>query len=260
LLVIATLSNFRNVGGLSTVDGDRVSTGLLYRSGALDTLDGEDAARLAALGIRTIYDLRSEPERQVRPDRVPPGIEYVPLNMIRDVDQPTPARIMAALRDPLAAQEIFGEGRGRAMFIDHYREFVHLPSARRAVGRLFRELVDGEHRPALVHCMGGKDRTGWVAASLLLLLGVPADDVMADFLTSNDHLGPRLRGFMDDFQARGGDPELIMDTMWTRPEYLEASLEEMRRLFGTMERYFTHGLGLGGEIVGELRSLFLYER
>jgi len=143
------------------------------------------------------------------------------------------------------------------MFLDHYREFVTLESGRRAMGRFFRDLVDERHRPALIHCMGGKDRTGWLVASFLLRLGVPLDAVMADFLASNDHLGPMLGRFVADFERRGGDPQLIVDFMWTRPAYLEASLDEMRRGYGTVERYFRDGLGIDDATMATLVSQFL---
>jgi protein-tyrosine phosphatase len=256
-LPMPSLPNFREVGGLSTADGSLVRTGLLYRSGALDCLEGEDAARFARLGIRTIYDLRSEPERRVRPDLVPRGVEYVALDMISDVALHTPGRIMKSLNDPVAARETFGDGRGVAMFLSHYREFVTLASARLALGRFYGELANEGRRPALVHCMGGKDRTGWTVAALLMLLGVPSDDVMADFIASNDHLARTLAGFLADFEARGGDQALIVEFMWTRPDYLEASLDEMRGSFGTIERYFAEGLGLAESVTEALRAGFL---
>ena len=257
LPVIASLPNLRDVGGLATADGRMVQTGVLYRSGTLDSLSDAELADLAGLGLRAIYDLRSDHERETRPDRLPAGVRHVGLDMVADVAQLTPGLIMAALADPKAARELLGDGRGAAMFLDHYREFVTLPSASRALGRLFGDLLDEGNRPALVHCMGGKDRTGWTAASLQLLLGVPEPDVMADFLLSNDRLGPAFQVWLDDFVSIGGDPDIVRDTMWTRPEFLQASLSEMHARYGSIERYFGRGLGLGEDGVTGLRRIFL---
>ena len=257
LISIPSVPNLRDVGGLVTRDGRRVRAGLLYRSGALYALEKPDAVALARLGIRTIYDLRSEGEREVRPDRVPEGMAYVPLDMIADVVDHTPSRIMASLHDPLKARESFGEGRAGEMFLAHYREFVNLPSARRALGHLFSDLAEGQRLPSLVHCMGGKDRTGWTAAAFQLLLGVPDDAVMAQFMASNDHLAVSTNGFVKEFEARGGDPQLIADFLMSRPAYLEAALDEMRGSFGTVERYFADGLGLGPDGIAALQSRFL---
>jgi protein-tyrosine phosphatase len=256
---LSSLPNLRDVGGLATADGRRVRTGLLFRSAALDGLEGADTARFARLGIHTIYDFRTETERAARPDRVQPGTQYVVADILDGMAGQTPGQIMETLRDPTVAREAFGDGKGAAMFVAQYREFVRLGSARLAFGRVFTDLTDERYRPALIHCTGGKDRTGWAAASLLLLLGVPEDLVMEDFLASNDYLGPMFRSFFEDFEARGGDPDVIADFLWVRPEYLEAALDEMRRSFATIERYFADGLGLGDGTLRALRAAFLDE-
>jgi protein-tyrosine phosphatase len=244
------------VGGLTAGDGRRVRTGLLYRSSALDRLGDEDAAALARLGIRSIYDLRTEPERAARPDRLPAGTLYVVADVVGSHAEQTPGQIMELMRDPAVAREAFGDGKGAAMFVAHYREFISLDSARLALGRVFENLADERFRPALVHCAGGKDRTGWAVASLQLLLGVPADVVMEDFLASNEYLGPMFGPFLDDFAARGGDPDLIADFLWVRPPYLESALDEMRATYGTIERYFKEGLRLDDGALRALRVAF----
>jgi protein-tyrosine phosphatase len=245
------------VGGLTTVDGRRVRTGLLFRSAALDGLEGADVSEFARLGIRTIYDFRTETERAARPDRVPSDTRHVVVDVLDGLAGHSPGEIQEAMRNPTLAREAFRDGKGTAMFVAQYRAFIGFDSARGAFGRVFRDLADEGCRPALIHCMGGKDRTGWAAASLQLLLGVPADLVMADFMASNEFLRPMFQGFFDDFEARGGDPELIAEFLWVRPAYLEAALDEMRNAFGTIERYFEDGLGLDQWALRGLRTAFL---
>jgi protein-tyrosine phosphatase len=254
---ITSIPNLRDVGGIYASDGRRVRPGILYRSSALDRLSGADAAEFDRLGIRAIYDFRTEPERLARPDRVAHGTEYVPADVVGTQAEHTPLQIMSSMSDPAAAREAFRDGKGAAMFVNHYREFVSLDSARKAYGRVFRDLTDGRFRPALIHCAGGKDRTGWAAASLQLLLGVPEDQVLADFLASNEYLKPMFEPWFAEFEARGGDPGLIADFMWVRPEYLESVLGEMRRSYGTIERYFTDGLALDSDSIEVLRAVFL---
>jgi protein-tyrosine phosphatase len=256
-LQLASLPNLRDVGGLTTADGGRIRTGLLFRSAALDGLGESDAAEFARLGIRTIYDFRTEEERTARPDRVPPDARYVAVDVLDDLAGHKPGEIQEAMSNPAVANEAFRDGKGTAMFVAQYRAFVSLDSARRAFGRVFRDLTDERRRPALIHCMGGKDRTGWAAASLQLFLGVSEDLVVQDFMASNVHLGPMFQSFFDDFAARGGDADLIAEFLWVRPEYLEAALDEMRRSFGTIERYFEDGLGLDEGTLRALRATFL---
>jgi hypothetical protein len=63
--------NFRDCGGDRTVDGRRVRTGMLFRSGSLDRLSKEGRRAIEAAHLRTIIDLRPDPERARRIAEVP---------------------------------------------------------------------------------------------------------------------------------------------------------------------------------------------
>ena len=54
------IHNFRGIGGLPTADGRTTTRGLLWRSGHLARATDADLARLVALGIRTVVDLRTD--------------------------------------------------------------------------------------------------------------------------------------------------------------------------------------------------------
>jgi protein-tyrosine phosphatase len=185
-LGIASVPNLRDLGGYPTRDGRTVATGLAYRSDQLSGIMPEDMAKLAALNVKVDYDLRTAAERDKRPDELPPVLKYVWLNVLADAPQASPAQLEQLLRDPPQANEVLGNGQIEAAFIEAYREFVSLPSARTEFGKLFRGLAERSQLPALFHCTTGKDRTGWAAAALLELLGVPRDIIMADYLRSND--------------------------------------------------------------------------
>jgi protein-tyrosine phosphatase len=257
LIPLASPTNLRDFGGYLTLDGRRVRTGLLYRSAALDRLTDADAGELAQLPIRTVYDLRSSAEREQHPDRVPAGARYVVADVINGMAGPNPAVVMEHMRDTALARRLYGEGRAAAMFLDQYRGFVALKTTREAFGAMYRDLAEADSRPALVHCTGGKDRTGWASAALLLLLGVPEDAVLADFMASNSYLASWFRPFLEQFARQGGDSELLAQFSWVRPSYLEASLRQLRDSYGTIERYFTDGLGVGPAAIQALRLAFL---
>jgi protein-tyrosine phosphatase len=243
-IAISAVPNLRDLGGWPTKGGGRVRWGLVYRSTALDRLEGADMATFAALGIRSVYDLRTKGERAAQPDHLPPGTEYVVLDVIKDSAVAAPAKLLDVRSDPKAAEEMLGGGKGEPLFENGYREIVSLPSACAAYHRLFMELTQDQHRPALFHCTTGKDRTGWAAASLLLLLGVPDDLVMQEYLLTNKQLLPAEKPVLDHFRALGGDPDTLLSVVAVAPEYLEAALAEMSKEFGTVERYFTEGLGI----------------
>lgn len=254
---IPAAPNLRDVGGHPTLDGGRVRTGLLFRSAALHRLDGDDAEAFAALGIRTVYDLRTPPEREAQPDRLPPGTSYVENDVLGDYALAGPARVTEMLRNPAVARAGLGDGQATAIWTDQYRQFVLLDHARAAYGRLFRAIADEPTRPVLFHCSTGKDRTGWAAAVFQMLLGVPDEVVMEDFLLSARNLEAFLRPVFDEFAARGGDPDLLRPILGVDPAYLHAGRTELLRCFGSVEAYFADGLGVDAALQRSLREAFV---
>jgi len=118
-------------------------------------------------------------------------------------------------------------------------------------------LVHAAGRPALYHCTTGKDRTGWATAALLLLLGVSRDDVMTEYLLTNEQLLPALQPTMDRFAAAGGDPAILEPLLGVRRGYLDASFAELDATHGTIEVYFTDALAVGPDVQKALRDSLL---
>lgn len=81
---ITSVPNLRDLGGWPARDGGTVRYGQVYRSTALDRLEAADRAAFSALGVRTVYDLRTKSEATAQPDRLPPGTEYVALDVLAD--------------------------------------------------------------------------------------------------------------------------------------------------------------------------------
>ena len=232
-------------------------TGLLYRSGALARLTDADRAALERLGIRRVYDLRGERERALGPDRLPAGAEPVICDVLAGWNAGGADRLFALVGDPEAARRELGGGRLEAIWLDQYRAFVTLASAHAAFGRIFRDVAQAANRPALVHCTGGKDRSGWGAASLLLLLDVPDDVVMADFLRSNLAAASMAAHVTGAIAGHGGDPDLWRPLLTADPRCLEAAQAQVRESFGSIEAYFADGLGVEAATQDALRAAFI---
>ena len=251
-LGIASVPNLRDLGGWPARHGT-VRRGVLFRSSAFAGLAGSDLAAFDRLGIATVYDFRTEAERQARPNTLPAGVEYIVLDVMRDSKKQSAALMLKLFQDPQAAEEALGGGKAQALIEDGYRELIVLPSAQAGYRRFFTDLADGHHLPAVFHCTGGKDRTGWAAAATLMLLGVPEGDVMKDFLLTNEQLTPFTKPVADKFASMGGDPGLLDPVLGARKEYLLAGIDEMRVKYGDIEGYFTAGLGLDGSTIDALR-------
>ena len=252
---IATVPNLRDLGGWSTPDG-RVRPGLIFRSAEFANLQGDDATAFGDLGIRSVYDFRTEDERAANPNVVPDGIELVAIDILADSAQAGPAMLMKVMGDPKAAEEMLGGGKALGLFEGSYRELIDLPSARAGYRDFFEQIASPDHQPSLFHCTTGKDRTGWAAAALLLLLGVDEEDVYADYLLTNEQLTGMTKPISDQFASIGGDPAVLAPVLGVQKEYLAAAITEMKSKYGDIETYFTEGLGLSPETVETLKSTY----
>lgn len=155
--------NFRDLGGLRTVDGRTVRPGLVLRSDTLQALTAADVAYLVQeLGLELVVDLR------VGPEAVEQG--RGPL-----VDTPV-CYLNAPLRDLSPVAGLAPDEQARRFYLDH------LAAPESALATVVRVVCAQAGHPLLVHCAAGKDRTGLVVALLLRLLGVRDSDIIADYL------------------------------------------------------------------------------
>jgi protein-tyrosine phosphatase len=202
-LQIAGLRNLREV-----------RSGRLYRSATLHTLTADGARALAKLGLRTVIDLRNPAEVEHWPAQLHElDVELVNLPLLpQDADH---------TGDPLP--EIY------RMIAD---------TAGPVLVTLVRKLLEPQALPVLVHCAVGKDRTGITVAVLLDLLGVPDEEILADYLRSNEGLG--LQDGPVEYVDRDGRVRLSNPA---RPELLTGVVERIRERHGSIEAYLIeHGL------------------
>jgi len=256
-LGIASVTNLRDVGGYKTLDGKTVTRGLAFRSNELNPISPDDMKKIAALGLKNDYDLRTVAEAKAMPDELPQGVEYTLLNVLADAPKSSPAMLEELVRDPKEANIKLGDGRIDSMFMVGYKEFITLPSAKSSFSELFLSLANAEKTPALFHCTTGKDRTGWAAAALLTLVGVSPEIVMDDYLRTNEYILPMYKKQIDEFVAAGGDSAIVLAIFGAKAEYLNASFDEMKKNYGTIENYFTEGLGIDSQQQQKLRERFL---
>ena len=250
------IPNFRDVGGHETAGGAPVRAGRLFRSVALDRVSDEDLVALERLGLRTIFDLRTREEQARYPDRLPHGATLVSLDVLPDQRAADYGAVAAHLREPESHTRGGSASDMERFNVASYRDLVRLGCARAAYHAFFERLADGG-APALVHCTGGKDRTGWAVAALLLLLGVDEDAIMADYLASHEAVRARFAPMIDDFVARGGERSVIEAMLSAKPAYLRAAIDTMAQDYGSIESYFSTGLGLDDAVPARLRTAFL---
>ncbi|MGA1838817.1 tyrosine-protein phosphatase [Herbiconiux sp. 11R-BC] len=253
---IPSAPNLRDLGGLPAESG-QIRRGVVYRSAGLSSLSDADEPRFAALGIRTVYDLRTVEEAATAPDRLPENVSRVELDVLADSPVSVAASLGELAANPQAFAASLAGGRAESLFEDTYRDLVRLPSALAGYRALYLGILDpAREGAALFHCTTGKDRTGWAAASLLTALGVDADDVYQDYLQTNTDLLPALEPVLLRAESLGVDREVLLPVLGVRDSYLQAAFAQMREQFGTIDGYLTDGLGLTAGDIDRLRHLF----
>ncbi|KOX07670.1 protein tyrosine phosphatase [Streptomyces sp. NRRL B-3648] len=253
---MAGVRNFRDVGGLPTVDGRRVRHGVLFRSGHLAHATQEDAAFLASLGLHTVFDFRNAADQKLEgPDVELPGVRNVNLPLSDPADG---AEFWKMVRegdlDQLRA--ILDDGKGAARMIASYRRIVVERTAEHS--RVLHALAD-DSVPALMHCAAGKDRAGISIAVTLLALGVERDAIVADYLESAaGHRRYKVRRSGSADSAYTPEVMELLDPLFdARAEYLEAAFASIEGTWGDVDTYLAQGLGLSAESRGRLRERLL---
>ncbi len=249
------LPNGRDLGGHRTSGGPVVATGHIFRSAAPG--DDDSRAALAALGITTVVDLRTQPERDQRPDLLPASTRHVIADILADAPSSGAASMGSMATAVLGGETDVAAVEVRAVMIDSYRTFVTLPSARRATADVLSLLVSQDAGPVLLHCTAGKDRTGWLVALLLTILDVPAEDVLADYLASGPAVSKLLAPYLAAASDAGHDIAAFAPALTVDEAYLDAAWEAMSEAYGSLTNYLAGGLGLAPDFRDRLGARLL---
>jgi protein tyrosine/serine phosphatase len=237
--VFAAVFNFRDLGGLPTTDGRSVQSGRLYRSDALHRITDEDAARLGALGIRSIIDLR-RPHEIKRDGRVPEHLGLAYHNI-----HPAHREWDSALYDEAAGAQRY--------LADRYLDMAEEGSA--GLGEALRFIADPGNAPLVMHCFAGKDRTGVLAALTLNLLGVSDEDIATDYARSEEAQVP-LTDYLRSLSPERYDIDTPMHFVVCPPDAMRLFLSELRERYGSIRAY-TAAAGVTDGHVASLRAHLL---
>ena len=164
--------NVRDFGGLPTAGGGTTRSGVLVRGDSPDRLSPAGWEALWAFGVRTIIDMRRVDECAADVVR-PQGLDVYRVSWDEYPDQEWNERYV-----PPGLP-----GSMRAFLRDY-------PVAIADTARL---LVGSAPGAVLVHCAGGRDRTGLFAIVLGALVGVEAQALFDDYRYSFERLIPLAR-------------------------------------------------------------------
>jgi protein-tyrosine phosphatase len=228
--------NFRDLGGYPTRDGGHTRWGRVFRSAGLHRLTLADRVQLERLGLRVVYDLRRDDERERDPNAVGDDLRAVPVPLMSgkgDMTNPD----------------------GVAFLLDVYREMI--AGAAPLLASVLTGLTEPDGVPAVFHCAAGKDRTGITAAMLLSVLGVGDEHILDDYALTERYSDGTHPAVVERMLADGFHPDALVGLASSPRHLMGTIIEEVRAAHGSAEAYLVAQGGLDPEVPAELRRLLV---
>lgn len=259
--------NFRDCGGYETIEGRRVKWGLLYRSDQLSNISERDITFLKNMGLKTIVDYRSKSEASAAPNKeifgantylLDPNAKTAQLaaDSIDDVNK----SILDLLKEHKFHPEKYGDPEEN--MYKQYKKFIYSDSSKKAYRELIKLILDEHNLPLVQHCRGGKDRTGFGVAIVLLALGVREECVIYDYTLTNQYRVTKNKKQMNLYKKYTKDEQtltLLSTLQQSKAIYMETAINEMKKTYGSIDFYLKDALGIDQDVKEKLKEIFLYE-
>jgi protein-tyrosine phosphatase len=238
-LSLAGASNFRDLGGYPGTDGRTVRWRKIFRSNHLGHLTESDIRTVRLLGLKNAFDFRGTEERVAAIC----GLAEIAVHSL-----PIEPTVVTALRARLGRAGALSPADALDVMRDSYRNYVRYNTS--SFRALFAHLLE-DRAPLVIHCTAGKDRTGFACALILHALGVPDEVISEDYLLTN-------RFYRRDPSASNDLPDDVRHVLGTvEASFLAAAFEAVGAEYGSLESYFSEGLGIGRDERAELAGRYL---
>ena len=204
--------------------------------------------------MHALVDFRSSAEKEEEPNQLPkkPGYLIVEIPTMDGGDNSVSEEIMARYESGN-----FSDFDPDAFMVEANRQFAttFTPQFREFIGVV--QQAKGE--PVVWHCSAGKDRTGFAAAILLRLLGVPEDVVMQDYILSREYaLAARQKELTLVRILKGEEAaDKLQILLGVEEPWLQAAFDTIDETYGSFDNYVSEALGLSDEDVTALRAELL---
>ena len=241
-LVWDGILNVRDLGGHPTEGGRETQFGRIVRADNIRRLSNEGWRSLVDYGIRTVVDLRTGEELDADPPaELPVEVLHAPFMDDDPLMFDRAEKVSAASPDVAAATR------------DVYLIFIE--GSHRKIVNVIETIVGAPEGGVVVHCAGGKDRTGLTVAFLLRIARVGLDEIAADYALSEERLRPRHERWLAETTDER-ELERLKRIMQTPAASMIGVLEELERRHGSIEGFLQAG-GASPDIGERVRARLL---
>jgi protein-tyrosine phosphatase len=173
--------NFRPLGkDLKNKSGKEIKENTIFRSGILTQATKKDQNRLFNLGIRSVYDLRSEEEKK---KDLPYNIRKIKLYQYDILGNADPKKLVEKTNEHSKEEKTaFDELTEEKM--NYYMDKLYADKfgGEHPFDEVLRQLTKKEKRPFLFHCSAGRDRTGVLGSLIMMTLDFDAEEIKKEYL------------------------------------------------------------------------------
>ena len=257
LIKFEKLNNTRDLGSLTTSSGRKIKSHKLIRSGALFNASNADKAKLLSL-VDTVIDLRTEVEREEKPDPVIDGIKIIPIEVMgnKSTGITKEKGFQASLIDLMRNGEVC-----KNFMINLYKGFLE-ESCLEGYRKFFSILLEDHPKGILFHCTAGKDRTGFAAILVEYILGVSKEDILEDYMytaiTNKEETEYLTNYYVSKIKENTEEVERAVRYAFApQKEYLEILEKEIIKRYESIDNFLKEELSIDKENISKLQSLYL---
>ena len=239
-------------------------------------MNDRDIAVLSQLNIQAVCDFRRPEEAAKQPSLLPQGLKptAIPISPGSAID------LFSTISD-----QAIDEAKIDAFMQDINHDLVinHQSSYR----AMFDQLLTSADAGSIIHCSAGKDRTGFGSLLLLSALGVSDDDIMADYLLTNQYVkiereiarwtanygidqtetetgianSDKVKVAREAINARQGEfnHQALAVILKVKSSYLQTAVDTIREEFGSTITYLEQQIGLSSSELSRLKAAYLYD-
>ena len=175
-----TLINFRDLGGLDTINGTHIKKGLIYRTAIFEPENDIDREFIKNMNLDCVIDLRSPLENAEVQDILPKDVELIHAPVI---DGTGKFREMTPTKKTQNAVFFYTDKKLKNIYNLMFEFYTEMPYFSHAFSKIFECM--NQKKTFAFHCTAGKDRTGVAAMLIELAFGRKYEDILKEYLYSD---------------------------------------------------------------------------